>query len=122
MADVQWAGWIGGNKFNLNFFALADFTGAEAVATVENGADDVERGLLVNEKVDKSRPGNLDLVYMLTIGQGIYQGLRQVTRILACRLGQHHRNIAGQVAMGNIACTRDLDIRLQRSIQHTLLL
>ena len=122
MANVQRAGWIGRNKFNLYFFTLADFTGAEAVATFENGADDVERGLLVNEKVDKSRPGNLDLVYMLIIGQGIDQGLRQVTRIFASRLGQHHCNIAGKVAMGNIGCTRYLDIRLQSSIQYTLLL
>ncbi len=67
----------------------------------------------MNEKIDKSRAGNLNLVHMLIIGQGIYQGLCQLARVPACRLGQHHCYIAGKVTMRNIACTRYLDPRLQ---------
>ena len=92
---------------------MTRFTGAETVAAIENCTDNVERGLLVNEKIDKSRACNLDLVYMLIIRQGIDQGLCQFTRIPACGLGQHQRNVAGEIAMGNITRARYLDLRLQ---------
>jgi len=113
MANVQWAGWVGRNEFDLYFFALTNLAGTEADATFENRADNVERGVLVNEKIDESRTGNLDLVYMLIIRQGIDQGLRQLARVPACWLRQHHCNVAGEVTMGNIARTRYLDFRLQ---------
>ena len=68
--------------------------------------------MLVNEKIDESLTSNLDLVYMLIIRQGIDQGLRQLARFPARRLGQHHCNVAGEVTMGNIAGTRYLDFWL----------
>ena len=80
MADVQWAGWVGRNKFNLHFFTLADFTGAKAVAAFENSADDVERGLLVQEKIDEARSRDVYLFDEFRLGDGRDDLRRDIAR------------------------------------------
>ena len=66
----------------------------------------------MNEKIDESRTGNLNLEYLLIIRQGIDQNLRQLARVPARRLCQHHCNVAGKITMGNITRTRYLDFWL----------
>ena len=84
--------------------------GTEAVATFENRADNVERGVLVNKKIDESRTGNLDLVYMLILRQGVDQGLRQLARVLLQRAGELHRAGNRQIAVRSLAPEDDDDL------------
>ncbi len=122
MTHMQWPGGIGRDKLDLNFFTLAHFADTEAVATIENGANHIQHSLLVNEEIDKAGSGNFDLGDMIAWRQRIDLRLREFARILASRLGQHQRDITGEVAMGGIAGTGNLDIWRQRAFEHALLL
>ena len=122
MTHMQWPGGIGRDKLDLDFFTLADLADAEAVATIENGTNHIQYSLLVNEEIDKAGTGNLNLGDMIAWWQRIDQRLRKFARILARRLGQHQRDITGEVTMGSIAGTGNLDIWRQRAFEHALLL
>ena len=54
MANVQRSSRVGGNEFDLYFFTLADFAATETLTPFQYQTDNVERGLLVNKKIDKT--------------------------------------------------------------------
>ena len=122
VADMEGAGRIRRHKLDLHFLTVTDLAGTEAVATVQYRAYDVERGLLVQEEIDEARPRDLDLVHVRVFGQCLDQITGQFARLPAGTLGQHHRNVRGEVPVGGVTCAGYLDPWLKGSIQYFLLL
>ncbi|MNZ37410.1 hypothetical protein D3C78_548550 [compost metagenome] len=78
------------------------------------------QGLGILEEVEKARAGNLDLADLLVGRQRGDELLGQVARLHAGRLGQHHRDVAGEVAVGLVPGVFHLDRRRQPFRQHTV--
>ena len=122
MTYMQRPGGISRDKLDLDFLTLAHLADAEAVTAIKNRANHIQHGLLVDEEIDKAWSGDFDFGDMIALRQRIDQCLRKFARILAGRLGQHQRDITGEVTMGSIAGTGNLDIWRQRAFEHVLLL
>ena len=67
------------------------------------------KGIILQEEIDESGAGHLDLFDGRVRWHGRDQCLREGARILPCNLGQAHGEIAREIAMGRIA--RALDLR-----------
>ena len=77
------------------------------------------QGLGVLEKVQKARAGDFGLADLLIGRQGGDDFFSQVTGLHACRLGQHHGDVAGEVAVGFVTGVFHLNRWRQAFRQHT---
>ncbi|MNE57873.1 hypothetical protein D3C80_1528630 [compost metagenome] len=84
------------------------------------GVQASSQGLGVLEEVQKARAGDLDLAHLLVGRQRGDDFLCQVTGLHAGRLGQHHGDVAGEVAVGLVPGVFHLDRRRQPFRQHTV--
>ncbi len=74
----------------------------------------------VLEEVQKARTGNFDLADLLVGRQGGDQLFSQIARFHAGRLGEHHRDIAGEIAVRLVAGVFHLNRRRQPFWQDAL--
>ena len=84
----------------------------------QEAADLLGVGGLGQEKVDEAGARHLDLGDCRVGGQGRPQGFGKLARILARRLGEPHRQIAGEVAVRRVARVFDLERQLPRGGGH----
>ena len=103
MADMQGPGRVGGNKFNLHPAARTCCRAAVSFLFVEYALDFPMIGRGTEKKVDESRAGNFHFAHLCTWRQRCDQRFCKFTRLSACRLGQQHRYIAGEITMFAIA-------------------
>jgi hypothetical protein len=109
VADVQRAGRVGGDEFDLHGTPGTEIAAAVARARIQHLADHAVVGGGREMEIDEARPGDLDL--------GDLRGGRQrgddlvgdVARLGARGLGERHGHIAGEVAVGAVAGALDLD-------------
>ena len=100
---VQGTCGIDGDELHLH-----PFPGAEVRSAVARGAAQHLGNLLVvggirQKEIDESRPRDFRLGHRGAVRQRAHQGFRQLARILAGRLGETHRQVAGEVAVLRIA-------------------
>ncbi len=122
VTDVQRAGGIGGDKFELDFFTLADFGAAKAFALFQNLADDIECGIAGQVKIDKARTGNFGFCHGFIRRQGGDNFFGQRARRHARRFGQRHRDVAGEITMAEITAAGDHDRRRDFAAEHAFVL
>ena len=66
-------------------------------------------GVVFQEKIDEAGACDLNFGDRLVRRQRAEQGVGQFARVLARRLGQLHRDVAGEIAVLRIAGALDLD-------------
>ena len=65
----------------------------------QRGFEALGQGVAVLEEVEKARTGDLDLADLRVLGQCGDELLGQLPRLHAGRFGQHHGDVAGEVAV-----------------------
>jgi hypothetical protein len=117
VADVQRAGRVGRDEFDDHMMAGAGIAAAVGLALLQDGARHRLLGGVGQAQVDEARTRDLgrgDQALGLRIGlQGGDQAGGQLARIGLQRLGQLHRDIAGDVAVGRVARALERDVRNQ---------
>ena len=103
---VQGAGGVGADELHLDFVPTAHIGGAVAAVGGMDGFQNRAPGRGGHEKIDEARSRDLDLVYMRVFGQCLDQVTRKFARLPAGILGQHHRNVRGEVA---VRCVTSVD-------------
>jgi len=111
--DMQRAGWIGGNEFDLDLLPLPLLTCAKTVALLEYALNHGMTGRAANEEIDESRTGHLDSVDAVLCRQPGNDGLGQHARRHAGRFRQGQGNIRGEVTLARILRRRNLDIDVE---------
>ena len=109
MADMHRPGRIGGDVFDIDLVLVA----ALASPVVHTGADRRGQRLAphrrIERQVDEARPRDLglgDLRPLLQLGCDLF---REIARLEAGVLGQHHRRVGGEVAVARLARRLDHD-------------
>ena len=114
VADVQRAGRVGRDEFDDGVVALAGSAAAEGFALFQHGLDDRLLGARGHAQVDEAGAGHvgrLDQAGRAGLGeQGGNQAGGQFARVGLERLGQLHRDVAGDVAVARIAWTFQDDV------------
>ena len=64
---------------------------------------------VAESQIDEARPGDLGAAHRRVAAQRLDQAGGKLARVLAGRLGQHHRRIGGDVAMRGVARRLDRD-------------
>ncbi|MNS68764.1 hypothetical protein D3C72_1020520 [compost metagenome] len=119
VADVHLLGQVGCRHVDHNLLRRAGLARAQ-VGVGQCGIQAVGQGVGVLEEVEEAGAGDLDLADVGAGRQGIDQFLGQVARLHAGRLGQHHGDVAGEVAVGLVPGVFHLDRRRQPFRQHTV--
>ena len=115
VTDMQRSGRVGRHKFHLHFAPGAIVVAAVGFFLFQHGFYQTGGRGIAQIEVNKTRAGNFDFFYQRVGRQGIHQQLRQFARIFTGRLGQHHRQVSGQIAVGFVAGVVDLDARFEIS-------
>ncbi len=113
MADVQRTGRIGGDEFDLDPVAVAEFAGAEALTLFENARHHRVTGSAGDEKIDEPGPCHLDPDNAGLGRQPLDNGLGQRARRHTCRFRQGQRNIRREVTLARIFRRGYLDIDIE---------
>jgi hypothetical protein len=111
MADMQGAGWIGGDIFDIDRLARAHAAAAVVIAVLQHLAQRLGPDTGFKGEVDEAGAGDFDLLDPQIGTQCVGNRLGQITRIFTGILGQHHGGIGRHVAMGRIARRLDQDPR-----------
>ncbi|MNM49653.1 hypothetical protein D3C81_606610 [compost metagenome] len=119
VADVHFLGQVGCRHVDHHLLRRAGFARTQ-VGIGQGGIQAVGQGVGVLEEVEEAGAGDLDLADVGAGRQGIDQFLGQVARLHAGRLGQHHGDVAGEVAVGLVPGVFHLDRRRQPFRQHTV--
>ncbi len=85
----------------------------------QGGVESRSQRLSVLEEVDEARAGDFGFGDVLVARQRSDDFFRQIARLHACRLGQHHRDVAGEVAVSLVTSVLHLNRRRQAFRQHT---
>jgi hypothetical protein len=107
VADVHGACGIGGNEFNHHLSTGGDVAASISRALFRDGLQDSEPRILGQPEIDEACARNLGTGNQRIRRQRGDQRLRQLARILACRLRNAHRDVALEVAMLRIARALD---------------
>ncbi len=118
VANVHFLGQVGRRHVDHGALRRAGLAYAQ-VGVAKSGVQARGQGLGVLEEVDEAGAGDFRLAQVFMGRQGGDDFLRQVARLHAGRLGQHHGDVAGEVAVGLVAGVFDLDRRRQAFWQHT---
>lgn len=86
----------------------------------QRGFEALGQGVAVLEEVEKARTGDLDLADLRVLGQCGDELLGQLPRLHAGRFGQHHGDVAGEVAVTLVLGVFHLDRGRQSLRQHAL--
>ena len=109
MADVHGAGRVGGDVLDVDRLAFADGRPSIGGARIEDGAHQAVPHLGLQREIEEARPGDGDSVNAFGARELRLQLVGDVARLHARGLGQHHRRIGRQVAVGRIARRLHLD-------------
>ncbi|MNQ56809.1 hypothetical protein D3C85_709440 [compost metagenome] len=88
------------------------------VVVGQGGLQALGQGLAVLEEVEEAGAGDFHLGHLLVPGQGVDELLGQVARLHAGWLGQHHGDVAGEVAVALVLGVLHLDGRAEALGQH----
>ncbi|MNO93814.1 hypothetical protein D3C76_854200 [compost metagenome] len=118
VADVHLFGQVRCRQVDHGALRRASLAHAN-VSISQCGIEAVGQGLGVLEEIDEARAGDFGLGDVLVGRQCGNDFFRQVARLHARRLGQHHGDVAGEVAVLLVAGVFHLDRRRQAFRQHT---
>jgi hypothetical protein len=110
MPDVQRTGRVGRYEFDLHLAAGALVVAAECGASLQDIGDDGALRDAGEEEVDETRTRDGDPGHPRRLRQGADDQLGDLARWAARGLGEGHREVAGQVAVGFIPGVLDLDL------------
>ena len=105
MANVQRTGRICGNKLEQYARRLSGFLSTVARTLIENVQQLGMKGRGAKVKIDKTRPCDVDLVDLFAVANSFHEHRGELSRILAGRLGQPHRDVARKITVRRIACS-----------------
>ncbi len=105
VTDVQRAGRVSRHKFEQDPGAVSSRLPPVLLAPIENRLHLGVEGRETQVKIDKARPGHLDLVDVAGFRQRLDNTRRNIPRAPLCRFRKPHGNVAGKVAMTGIAGT-----------------
>ena len=117
MADMHRAGRVGRDIFDIDLAAAADRRAAVIRAGIEDGGKLGMPVAIADPRLTKPGPGHFGRGDIRVGPQRFGDLLGQRSRVLAGRLGQHHRGIGREIAMRGVARRLDADprqIRTQR--------
>ena len=118
MCRVQRSGGIGRDIFNIDRPPLADVIAAIVVTSRYDGGQFGRPQARRNPDIDKAGARNLDIRNTVDCLQMTAKQAGKITRLHPGRLGQHHRRIAGKIAMRGIARQfKDYTARIKRGRQ-----
>ena len=103
MAHMQRSGRIGGDEFNQHALAGAGVAAAVGRALLMDTRKLARAGSGPEIEIDETGAGDFGARHQLVGRQRGDDGLRQLARIAARRLGQPHGDVAGEVAVLRIA-------------------
>ena len=83
MADMQRPRRIGGDEFNLDFFACADPAAAVSSPATQNMRYDLLFGGRLEKEIDKSGARHFRFFHVRRSGQRVKQGAGEIARIAA---------------------------------------
>ena len=114
MADVQRAGRVGRDEFDLYLLAAADPRTPVAAAGGQHRADHADLGARVEGEIDESGASHLGLRHQQRNRQLADQPLGDFARVLLQRPGQLHRQVRREVPVRRIARPLKVDRRIVR--------
>ncbi len=119
VADVHLFGQVGRRQVDDHLFGGAGFAYAQVVVG-QRRVQALGQGVSVLEEVEEPGTGDLDFADVGAGRQRRDQLVGEVARLHARRLGQHHGDVAGEVAMGLVAGVLHLNRWRQPFRQHTV--
>ncbi len=109
VADMQRPGRVRRDVFDVDFLAASHCR----IAIGRTGLQDLgESGMpeiVAESQIDETRPGDVGTGHCRVFAQGIGEKLRELPRVLAGRLGEHHRGVGRDVAVSGIPRRFDRD-------------
>ena len=99
---MERSGWIGGDELNLHLPPVSCVRASVGRAQFKNGAHHFGVMTGVNKKVNEARACNVATVDQGVIRERLDELRGEVTGGHANPLCQHHRDIAGEIAMARI--------------------
>ncbi|MNF77488.1 hypothetical protein D3C84_596360 [compost metagenome] len=117
MADVHFLGQVRRGQVDHHGLRLAGLAHAEP-AIGQQGIEATGQGVGVLVEVEEAGAGDFDLADLLIAGQRGDQLLGQLARLQTGRFGQHHGDIAGEIAVALVLGVLHLDRRAQALGQH----
>ena len=111
---VQGTGRVCRDELHLDALALADGRAPETVFLFENLRHDLVTGRGRDEKVDEAGACDLDFLDRGVCRQRGDDLFGELTRVTACGLAEHHRDIGREIAVAGVTGT--LDHRLTQSL------
>ena len=112
VADMQWAGGIGGDELHLHTFTRPQGAAPKCRLLIQYRPHHAMKGLWREKEIDKTRPGNLHFDHMRGIGQRARQRLGDLAWFAPRCPGEQQRGIAGEIAVLLIAGAFDDEIRI----------
>ena len=103
MTNMQWAGWVGRNIFNIYFFVCAKLRRTELISLVECRLQHTRPNSILQFNVDKSGARDCHFCRIWVVSQKRNQQVSHSARIHASRFGQNHRRIHSNITMRCIA-------------------
>ncbi len=116
MAHMHRTGRIGRNIFDIDLLALPHIGPSEIVAAFGNRREHLVPDTLLQPEIDEPRSGDLDRSHIGVARKPLGNCRGDFARILAQRLGHHHRRVGRKVPMGGIARRLDHDAAQQFAI------
>ena len=110
VSHVQGTGGIRRDEFHQHAPAAAQIGAAIRIPELENAPDLGVIGALVQEEIDESGAGDLDLGHRRMGGQRGFDGFGDLARVLARSLREAHGDVPGEVAMGGVARALHFDV------------
>ncbi len=105
MAHVQRAGGVGGDELHQHLAIGTRAIAAVGITQLVDAPHDAGLCIARQEEIDEPGAGDLHLLDGGVLFQCGHDQLGDFARWLARRLGQAHREVAGEVAVGGIART-----------------
>ncbi|MCY1210366.1 hypothetical protein D9M72_220520 [compost metagenome] len=119
VADVHFLGQVRCRQVDDHALLRAVLAHAE-VGVGQCGVQALGQGLAVLEEVEEAGAGDFHLGHLLVPGQGGDELFGQVARLHAGGFGQHHGDVAGEVAVALVLGVFHLDGRAEPLGQHAL--
>ena len=108
VANMQWPGGVGGHKFYLDALVFR-VAATELLALGKDVFDHAEVGGFIHKEVDKAGAGDFHFYHVVAGGQGVDNLLGNGAGVTAQWFGQHHCDVAGEVAMGLVFAALELN-------------
>ena len=117
VADVHFLGQVGRGQVDHHALRRAVLAYAERGVS-QRSFQALSQGIAVLEEIEEAGAGDFHLGDLLVGWQGSDQLLGQVARLHAGGFGQHHGDVAGEVAVALVLGVLHLDGRRQARRQH----